>query len=388
MRKEMNMKMEPQQINGIFYTRFSFLGKQYRFSLKTTNLKIAHNINEQIKRGLERGMFNSFEPGAEGERVLRNLIARPGLRAEEAVDELNATTRRIKLEEAKDLYLQNCKAEHTAKNYTNEERIFKSFAEQMKVVYVHQIATEDIEKWRNKRIEKVSKATANRELKMIKTFLKQCVEKGYLLKSPAQNIRVYKEPERAIRHLSDDEITKLLNAAPKDLKQIIIFLLLTGMRYGELCHLEWSDIDFRRGQIIIQPKPDWNPKNFKKRVLPMHPKVHAILSGLPKGSSSYLFPDENGKPSDQGLRNRLYRVFFSAKVKGNVKDLRSTFASNAVMSGLPIYTVSKLLGHHDVKITEKHYAHLAPDYMGNAITMLKSEWVPSAKGLIEKTSAN
>ncbi len=370
----MNMKMEPYQLNDTYYTRFSFLGKQYRFSLKTTNQKIAHSINEQIKRGLERGIFDSFEPGAEGERVLRNLIARPGLRAEEAVAELNASTKRVKFQDAISLYLENCKTEHTAKNYTNEERIFKGFGEQIKVPYVHQVVTEDIEKWRNKRIEKVSKATVNRELKMIKTFLNRCVEKGYLIKNPAQNIRVYKEPERAIRHLSDDEIKKLLAAAPKDLKQIITFLLLTGMRYGELCHLEWSDIDFRRKQIIIQPKPGWNPKNFKKRVLPMHPMTHAILSELPKGSSSYLFPDEGGGASDQGLRNRLYRVFANAKVKGNVKDLRSTFASNAVMSGMPIYTVSKLLGHHDVKITEKHYAHLAPDYMGNAITMLKPRW--------------
>ncbi len=379
----MNMKMEPYQINGTFYTRFSFLGKQRRFSLRTSNQKVAYQINEQIKRGLERGIFDSFEPGAEGERVLRNLIARPGLRAEEAVDELNAATKRIKFQEALDHYLENCKTEHTAKNYRNEQRIFKGFADQMKVGYVHQLTTEDIEKWRNKRIEKVSKATVNRELKMLKTFLKQCVEKGYLLKNPAQNIRVYKEPERAIRHLSDDEVRRLLEAAPKDLQQIITFLLLTGMRYGELCHLQWSDIDFRRKQIIIQPKPDWNPKNFKKRILPMHPTVHDILSELPKESDSYLFPGDDGKTAEKGLRNRLYRVFVNAKVKANVKDLRSTFASNAVMSGLPIYTVSKLLGHHDVKITEKHYAHLAPDYMGNAITMLKSEWVPLAKGLLE-----
>ena len=146
------------------------------------------------------------------------------------------------------------------------------------------------------------------------------------------------------------------------------------MRYGELCHLEWSDIDFRRKQIIIQPKPDWNPKNFKKRVIPMHPTVHDILTQLTKEGSSYLFPDEDGKASGQSLRNRLYRVFSKAKVKGNVKIFRSTFASNAVMSGMPIYTVSKLLGHYDVKITEKHYAHLAPDYMSNAITMLQPKW--------------
>jgi site-specific recombinase XerD len=49
---------------------------------------------------------------------------------------------------------------------------------------------------------------------------------------------------------------------------------------------------------------------------------------------------------------------------------RSTFASNLVMSGVDIYAVSKLLGHHDVKITEKHYVHLTPDYLGQSIAHL------------------
>ena len=109
----------------------------------------------------------------------------------------------------------------------------------------------------------------------------------------------------------------------------------------------------------------------------MHSIVHEILLDLPKSKgdgAEYVFPDNEGGAASGGLRNRLYRVFKSAKVDGNVKSLRSTFASNAVMSGMPIYTVSKLLGHHDVKITEKHYAHLAPDYMGSAITMLQPKW--------------
>ncbi len=366
--------MNLSQIKHAYYTRFSFLGKQYRFSLRTKNFKTANLVGDQIKRGLERGIFNSFEPGSEGERILRHLIARPGLRAEEAMAEINPLTKRVRLQETIDSYLENCKVEHTAGNYTNEKRIFKDFAAQMKINFVQQITTEDIEKWRNRRVVDVSKTTINRELKMIKTFLNRCVEKGYLLRSPAQSIKTYKEPERAIKHLSDDEIKRLLEAAPFDLKRIISIFLLTGMRYGELCHLEWSDIDFRRKQIVIQPKPDWNPKNFKKRVIPMHPTVHDILTKLTKEDSSYLFPDEDGKASEQSLRNRLYRVFANAKVKGNVKDLRSTFASNAAMSGMPIYTISKLLGHHDVKITEKHYAHLAPDYMSNAITMLQPKW--------------
>ena len=232
-----------------------------------------------------------------------------------------------------------------------------------------------IEKWRNGRVDAVSKSTVNRELKMVKRFFKQAVEKGFILKSPAANIKTYREPELTIRHLSDDEIRRVLDAAPEDLKRMITFFLLTGLRYGELCYLEWSDIDFRHRQVIIQPKEGWKPKNFKKRIIPMHPTVEGLLRSLPRHDDiTYVFPDEDGQCAYGGLRNRLYRVFVNAKVDGNVKDLRCTFASNAVMSGMPIYTVSKLLGHHDVKITEKHYAHLAPDYMGNAITMLQPKW--------------
>ena len=44
------------------------------------------------------------------------------------------------------------------------------------------------------------------------------------------------------------------------------------------------------------------------------------------------------------------------------------------MGGVPIYTVSKLLGHHDVKITENHYAHLSKDYMGNVLTEFQLKW--------------
>ena len=178
----------------------------------------------------------------------------------------------------------------------------------------------------------------------------------------------------------------VLSAAPEDLRKIITIFLLTGLRYGELCYLRWADVDFRRKQLIIQPRQDWKPKSLKKRIIPMHSTVEQLLHSIPQ-KNELVFPDDEGKCAELGLRNRIYRVFENAKVKGNVKDFRSTFASNAVMSGMPIYTVSKLLGHHDVKITEKHYAHLAPDYMGNAITMLQPNWgsrVISGKKQIRK----
>ncbi len=374
--------MELSQIGKKYYARFSYRGSQYRFSLRTSNKKIANQIVCQLEHGLDHGIFDSLDPGSEGERILKAIIAQPGMRPEEALDEVQMV-RRKKLKDAVSEYLESCKAEHSPNNYRNEVRVFNGFVEHLKLEYVRQVTPPTIEQWRNKRIEFVSKATVNRELKMIKRFFKRAVLNNYITKSPAEHLQTYREPEIAIRHLSDEEVKRILAAAPEDLRNMIVILLLTGIRYGELCYLEWSDIDFRHNQIIVQPKEHWSPKNRKKRALPIHPVAREILSRLPrKDGISYVFPDCDGTCCYGGLRNRLYRVFSKAKVDCNVKDMRSTFASDSVMSGLPIYTVSKLLGHHDVKITEKHYAHLAPDYMGNAITMLQPKWALDTSRLI------
>ena len=163
--------MEPIQIGKKYYLRFTFLGKQYRFSLKTSNLKLAQQITDQIQRGIERGIFDSFEKGGDGEGIVKQLIARPGLRAEDYLQELQSNGKRKLLKEAVQEYLESCKTEHSPKNYRNEERVFNGFLSQAKALYVDELTTEVIERWRNERVSNVEKATVNRELKMFKRFL-------------------------------------------------------------------------------------------------------------------------------------------------------------------------------------------------------------------------
>jgi Phage integrase family len=76
---------------------------------------------------------------------------------------------------------------------------------------------------------------------------------------------------------------------------------------------------------------------------------------------------ERWKPSDQS--RRMADACAAAKIEPPVTfhKLRDTFASYLVMAGVPILTVSKLLGHADVRVTEKHYAHLAPNYLQRAV---------------------
>lgn len=162
------------------------------------------------------------------------------------------------------------------------------------------------------------------------------------------------------------------------------------MRLGELAHLRWKDVDFRHNLIHIQNQPDWTTKSRKPRVVPMHPVVKQILAeteatsfGAHAGGKGprreslsknkpedYIFATRSGKTIESYLRAEILRYAKKAKISANVKMFRSTFASNLVMSGVDIYVVSKILGRHDVKITEKHYAHLTPNYLNQSVNRL------------------
>lgn len=104
----------------------------------------------------------------------------------------------------------------------------------------------------------------------------------------------------------------------------------------------------------------------------MHPVIEKILRESPQ-DGKYVFETESGKTLKSYIHQELKRYAKKAGVKTNFKMFRSTFASNLVMGGVDIYAVSKLLGHHDVEITEKHYAHLKPGYLYDSITRLKPQ---------------
>ena len=268
-------------------------------------------------------------------------------------------------------YLAICQAEHSKKTYRVEKQILEEFTKFSKAEYLHQITADKIETFKVKRAKEVKKSTVNRALTTVKAFLNRAVQMNYLEKNPAQFVKKLKEEQLQIKHLSDEEVKKLLEVCSPRVKQIVTLFLLTGMRLGELAHLRWKDVDFRHNLIHIQNQPDWTTKSYKPRVLPIHPTARQILESLPRNKSQeYIFATESGKTIESYIRAEILRYAKKAGVNANVKMFRSTFASNLVMSGVDIYAVSKLLGHHDVKITEKHYAHLTPNFLSASLARL------------------
>ena len=183
--------------------------------------------------------------------------------------------------------------------------------------------------------------------------------------------KFFKENNQHLRFLEKDEIIKLITNGPEPLKSIIIVALNTGMRRGEIMGLKWRDIDFRRGVIHL-----FNTKNGEKREVPMNEEVKNALIGIRKHpKSEYIFTKNDGRPYGD-----FKKSFFTALKKSDIKefrfhDLRHTFASHLVMSGVDLNTVRELLGHKSLAMTLR-YSHLSPSHKKHAVETLSKHLVP------------
>jgi integrase len=169
------------------------------------------------------------------------------------------------------------------------------------------------------------------------------------------------------RYLDLDECRKLQEHADDDFRPLVTCALFTGGRYGSLGHLKSKDIDFRSRTALFRVTKSGKKQSIKLTA-PACKFLKAHIGG--KSADDYVFVKSSGerwKPSDQS--RRMTDACAAAKIEPPVTfhELRDTFASHLVMAGVPILTVSKLLGHADVRITEKHYAHLRPDHLQEAV---------------------
>lgn len=140
--------------------------------------------------------------------------------------------------------------------------------------------------------------------------------------------------------------------------------LLTGMRKGAIIGLQWKDIDFENGFIILQAE---YAKKGKTEKIPIPPALREILLKITKTESPFVFPGKNG-----GKRQDFRRVARRVKSKAGLPidfrplhGLRHTYASHMASSGVSLLTLQKLLTHESPAMT-KRYAHLADEALQKA----------------------
>jgi integrase len=151
-----------------------------------------------------------------------------------------------------------------------------------------------------------------------------------------------------------------------------LIALGTGMRIAEIFWLQWDDVHFAEELIAVQSKL----KGGKFRYVPLVPELADEFRAYPKiQGESRVFPSiEKPKTS----RQRVDRSFGTLLVKPKIKrfrfhDLRHTFASWYMMNGGDLYELAKILGHSNIKMTER-YAKLAKRHIAKTGNTAREIW--------------
>jgi integrase len=167
-----------------------------------------------------------------------------------------------------------------------------------------------------------------------------------------------------IRYLSVAESQRLLNACEPDFRPLVRAGLETGCRYAELCRLRVEDFNKDSGTVHIRKTKAW-----KARHVILTDDGQAFFASLVAGRKGPMFADRwvNDKRSME-QRKPIADACDRAGIEPlGFNQLRHTWASLSVMAGVPLIVVAKNLGHSDTRMVEKHYGHLAPSYIADAI---------------------
>jgi integrase len=212
------------------------------------------------------------------------------------------------------------------------------------------------------------KATANRILTMLKAALNRAFQAGRVASDSAwRKVKPFRKVDEAtVRYLSADEARRLVNACPRDLQRMVRAALLTGCRYSELVRLVAADFDAGSQTLRIRLS-----KGKGRHVTLTDEAIDCFLgwtAGLKSGQ--HMFLREDGKTWGKSHQKRpLEAASERARIEpyANFHVLRHTHGSHLAMNGVPMAVIATQLGHADTRMTEKHYAHLAPSYVSETI---------------------
>jgi integrase len=217
--------------------------------------------------------------------------------------------------------------------------------------------------------KRARRATVNRTWTCLRATLNHAFHNGKVASDIAwRRVKPFRNVDSArIRYLTIAEARRLLNACDPEFRPLVQAALQTGARYGELTRLEVCDFNpdsrtvaIRKGKggkgrhIVLT---DEGAKFFQ--LLTAGRAGHEIM--LRKASGEAFGPSHQRRPMQDAVAH--------AKITPTISfhGLRHTWASLAVMNAMPLMVVARNLGHVDTRMVEKHYGHLAPSYVADAV---------------------
>jgi site-specific recombinase XerD len=213
------------------------------------------------------------------------------------------------------------------------------------------------------------RATANRILTVLKAALNHAWKSSHVASDDAwRRVKPFRAVETArVRYLSEDECIRLVNACEPAFRNLVRGALLTGCRYSELTAMHVADFNADAGVVTVRESKVGKPRHVVLTDEGQH--LFATLT-VGKLRDEPIFTRRDGGTWGKSHQLRpMVEACHRAKIKPAVSFhvLRHTHGSTLAMRGVPMGVIAEQLRHSDTRMTEKHYAHLAPSYVAATI---------------------
>lgn len=226
--------------------------------------------------------------------------------------------------------------------------------------------------------ERKRRDSANRILTILKAGLNYAFNEGKVSSDAAwsaKRLKPFRGTSKARPdYLSKAEVKRLVNAASPGFRDLIRGALYTGARYGDLIAMDVADFKPDAGVIISanaktsSPTPTYltdEGVDFFGR----------LTLGRPPSEPMFVHPSGGRWGKSQQSRPMSQAVARAdIEVPITFHGLRHTYASHAVMNGVPLLVIAQNLGHKDTRMVEKHYGHLANSYMRETLRNSGPRW--------------
>ena len=247
-----------------------------------------------------------------------------------------------------------------------EKQVFSNLINYIGNVRVRQITFAMIDEYLRKRFEsdKIKEATLGIEFRTLRAFFNYFVEHNFISESPMKKMKHPKVKTKKIRFLTEDEIERLMAVVDdENYRDLILMYLHTGARREELLkeRLSWKDVDFERETVTLTGKGN------KSRTIPLNETAYEIMYRR-------RFVENREIPFEQNYEymfKKIAKYYIAADIKdANIHVLRKTFGSTLAQKKLDIFTISKLMGHSSVRVTESHYSELLDKDLREGVKLL------------------
>ena len=342
---EGTVKVQIYKRGQVWWARYTWRGKRHRHSLDTTNKKVAEDIRAELEWKLRRGQLTT-------ENV------------------------RVPIADYRAEYRDYSQGFKKPKTHMNDMARLAGFLDFVDAEFLDEIKTPDVMRYFAKKSleDSNSPTTILRIRETLHAFFAHATKMGYQEHNPVSATPRPRIPERDPRFLSQDQIQELLEAVQGDLiAPLIGTMIYAGLRREEACWLTWADVDLKSKTPVLRIRKktvedqSWEPKTKRNRSIPISPKLHAILSGIKKSRTPWVFPSPEGCRWDpDNLSRRLRKLLKKPGLPWNFLDMRHTFGSQLARKSVSLVKIAQLMGNSP-EIARKHYIHLIPEEMSEDV---------------------